>query len=153
MAKQRNVGKGKSLETCIFCRIAAGKADAEIVFQDAVSVAFLDRRPLFPGHCLLISRAHYESLLDLPKDLVAGLFVRTQLLARAVQEAMQAEGTLVAVNNRVSQSVPHFHIHVVPRHRGDGFRGFFWPRSGYKSHEALIEVQKALSSRLKKRVS
>lgn len=138
----------KSDRGCLFCRIAAGQAEAQMVFQDAVALAFLDARPLFPGHCLLLPKTHYESLLDLPQQLVSDLFVRAQLLAKAVQQAMQAEGTFVAVNNRVSQSVPHFHIHVVPRRRGDGLRGFFWPRSSYKSVEEMTEVQHALSTRM-----
>lgn len=149
MAKQRCIGTDKPQGTCTFCSIAAGEANAEIVFQDAESMAFLDRRPLFPGHCLLISKTHYESMLDLPEDLVGRIFVKAQLLARSVQAVMKAEGTFVAVNNRVSQSVPHFHIHVVPRRRGDGLKGFFWPRRRYESQEKLVEVQKALASHLK----
>ena len=108
-------------------------------------MAFLDRRPLFPGHCLLITKAHFRTLTDLPAEIVGPLFLNAQLLAKTVQEAMKAEGTFVAINNVVSQSVPHFHIHVVPRSKGDGLRGFFWPRSTYKTAEAMTAVQRALS--------
>jgi histidine triad (HIT) family protein len=149
MAKTRRAATSQAEGECLFCRIVAGHAEAQIVFQDGVALAFLDTRPLFPGHCLLIPRTHYESLLDLPQQLVSDLFVRAQLLAKAVQEAMQADGSFVAANNRISQSVPHFHIHVVPRRRGDGLRGFFWPRCSYKSQEEMAEVQRALSVRLK----
>lgn len=149
MAKTRRAAISQAEGQCLFCRILDGHAEAQIVYQDGVALAFLDTRPLFPGHCLLIPKTHYESLLDLPQQLVSNLFTRAQLLAKAVQEAMQAEGSFVAVNNRISQSVPHFHIHVVPRRRGDGLRGFFWPRSSYKSQEEMVEVQQSLSGRMK----
>ncbi len=103
--------------SCRFCAIIAGEADAYRVFEDEVSLAFLDTRPLFPGHCLLLPKRHYEVLTDLPGEVLRPLFQNAQLLARAVETAMQAEGSFVAINNRVSQSVPHLHIHVVPRRR------------------------------------
>jgi histidine triad (HIT) family protein len=109
-------------------------------------VAFLDHRPLFPGHCLLVPRAHHETLLDLPPPLVAPLFLAARLLAGAVQEAMSAEGSFVALNNRVSQSVPHLHVHVVPRRFKDGMRGFFWPRQKYESAEAMRRAQAAVAA-------
>lgn len=133
---------------CLFCRIASGDVQAKIVFEDAISIAFLDIRPLFPGHTLLISKAHYQTLVDLPPTLVGPLFTNVQLVTRTVQEAMNADGSFVAINNTVSQSVPHFHIHIVPRRRGDGLRGFFWPRRKYEDAE-MIAVHEALSSRLK----
>lgn len=102
-----------------------------MVFEDPVTVAFLDVRPLFPGHCLLIPRSHYGALPDLPVDLVGPLFAAVRLVASAVEEGMVAEGTFVAINNRVSQSVPHLHVHIVPRRRKDGLKGFFWPRQPY----------------------
>jgi histidine triad (HIT) family protein len=148
MAKTRRAGAVGLDPECLFCRIVAGYADAQIVVQDAVALAFLDTRPLFPGHCLLIPKMHYESLLDLPRQLVSSVFLRAQVLAKAVQEAVKSEGTFVAANNRVSQSVPHFHIHVVPRRRGDGLRGFFWPRSSYKSPQEMAEVQQAISAQM-----
>ena len=120
-------------EGCAFCAIAAGEAEAHVVFEDEVSLAFLDNRPLFPGHTLLIPRRHHEAIWDLPDELVEPVFANARLLARAVREAMDAQGAFVAMNNVVSQSVPHFHVHVAPRNRKDGLRGFFWPRTKYES--------------------
>ena len=116
------------------------------VFEDEISIAFLDHRPVFPGHCLLIPKGHFETLTDLPGDLIGPFFQNAQLLARAVENALEAHGTFVAMNNRVSQSVPHFHVHVVPRRRKDGLRGFFWPRYPYKSDEEATAVQTAISA-------
>jgi len=129
---------------CAFCAIAAGGGDAHVVFEDEVSVGFLDNRPLFPGHTLLIPRAHHEAIWDLPDDLVGPLFLNARLLAAAVREAMDSEGAFVAANNIVSQSVPHFHVHVVPRNRKDGLRGFFWPRRKYGSEEEAIAARDAV---------
>jgi histidine triad (HIT) family protein len=123
--------------TCLFCQVVAGDVAAEIVLDEPHALAFLDHRPLFPGHCLLIPRDHYETLTDLPVDLVPPLFTTARMLAGAVERAMEGEGTFVAINNRVSQSVPHLHVHVVPRRRKDGLRGFFWPRNRYASDEEL----------------
>ena len=120
---------------CIFCDIVRGDIEAEVVFENEVCLAFLDHRPLFPGHTLLVPREHYETLTDLPEELVEPVFSVARFLARAVQEAMEAEGTFVALNNKVSQSVPHLHVHVVPRRRKDGLRGFFWPRRKYRGDE------------------
>lgn len=131
---------------CAFCAIVEGRSEALFVLEDETAVAFLDHRPLFPGHCLLVPRAHHETLLDLPPPLVAPLFLAARLLARAVQEAMSAEGTFVALNNRVSQSVPHLHVHVVPRRFKDGLKGFFWPRQKYESAEAMRRTQEAVSA-------
>jgi histidine triad (HIT) family protein len=122
---------------CPFCEIVAGEAAAEIVFEDETSVAFLDLRPLFPGHSLLVPRAHHETLADLPAALVEPYFAGAQLLSRAIPEAMGAQGSFVAINNVVSQSVPHLHTHVVPRVRKDGLRGFFWPRGKYPDDAAM----------------
>ncbi|HXG33289.1 MAG TPA: HIT family protein [Bryobacteraceae bacterium] len=127
-------------EACRFCQILQGMLDARVVFEDAVCVAFLDHRPLFPGHTLLIPRRHFQTLGDLPEELVAPLFGSAKLLARAVELAMGAEGTFVAINNRVSQSVPHLHVHIVPRRHKDGLRGFFWPRQKYESDEVAARV-------------
>ena len=120
---------------CIFCQIARGELEAEIVFEDDVSLAFLDNRPLFPGHSLLIPRDHVETLGDLPDELVEPYFRNVRLLSIAIRDAMGAQGSFVANNNVVSQSVPHLHFHVVPRVRKDGLRGFFWPRRKYKAGE------------------
>ena len=131
---------------CVFCRIAARETEAKIVFEDDVSLAFLDARPLFPGHSLLITKTHYETIDVIPKDLIGALFSNAQDLAAAVKGAMQAEGTFVAVNNTVSQSVPHFHVHIVPRRRKDGLRGFFWPRHAYSGEDEMIAVRDVLLS-------
>ena len=107
-------------------------------------MAFLDHRPLFPGHCLLIPRAHYETLPELPQELAAHLFGNVQILSRAVEEGLGADGSFVAINNRVSQSVPHMHIHVVPRRKKDGLRGFFWPRQKYSDESEMESVRRTL---------
>lgn len=129
---------------CIFCRIADGAVPAVVVFEDERSLAFLDHRPLFAGHCLLIPKVHYETLRDLPRDLVGPLFANSQLLSAAVEEGLGAEGSFVSVNNRVSQSVPHLHIHVVPRRKGDGLKGFFWPRRKYRDDDEMQSTSRAL---------
>lgn len=120
---------------CSFCAIVAGEAAAEVVFADDSTVAFLDARPLFPGHVLLVPREHLATIEDLPAERVERFFLNGRRLARAVREAMGAEGTFMAINNTVSQSVPHLHLHVVPRVRKDGLRGFFWPRHKYGEGE------------------
>lgn len=133
---------------CPFCAIARGDAEAHVVFTDEASLAFLDNRPLFAGHLLLIPREHHVTLSDLPVDQVGPLFVNARLLASVVEEAMDAEGTFVACNNRVSQSVPHFHVHIVPRRRKDGLRGFFWPRRRYADAAEMIRVAETLRATL-----
>jgi histidine triad (HIT) family protein len=125
---------------CPFCRIAGGAEASHVVFEDERTLAFLDKRPLFPGHALLIPREHHETLADLPGELLGPLFAAAQLLSRAIPEAMEKPGSFVALNNVVSQSVPHLHVHVVPRQRKDGLRGFFWPRSKYASEEQMAET-------------
>ena len=135
---------------CLFCRIASGELPATIVYEDDNSVAFLDHRPLFPGHTLLVPREHVETLGELPAKLVGPYFEAAHLLARAVESAMEAEGTFVAMNNRVSQSVPHLHVHIVPRRRKDGLKGFFWPRTKYKDGEEMEEVKKKIATTLRK---
>ena len=129
---------------CIFCDIVAGTIPAEVVFEDEVSIAFLDIRPVFPGHTLLVPRDHYETLPDLPDALVGPLFANARMLARAVPEALEAEGTFIAMNNKISQSVPHLHVHVVPRRHKDGLKGFFWPRRHYSSDEEIQRVAGAI---------
>ena len=116
---------------CAFCAIAAGEAAAHVVHEDERTLAFLDRRPLFPGHVLVVPRGHAATLPALPASEVGGLFGAVRLVAGAMPGALDAEGTFVAINNGVSQSVPHLHVHVAPRRRGDGLRGFFWPRRAY----------------------
>jgi histidine triad (HIT) family protein len=134
--------------SCVFCQIARGQSEAALVLEDEQCVAFLDHRPLFPGHSLLLPRAHCATLGELAPELVAPLFARVQRLARAVERALAAEGSFIAINNRVSQSVPHLHVHVVPRRRGDGLRGFFWPRAQYTSAEEAQRVQAAIRAAL-----
>ncbi len=137
------------MTACLFCQVIAGEAPAHRVLDEPGAVAFLDVRPLFPGHCLLVPRDHHETLGDLPEALVADLFTTARRLALAVQAAMDAEGSFVAINNKVSQSVPHLHVHVVPRRRKDGLRGFFWPRTRYaddtEAQEVADRVRAALS--------
>jgi histidine triad (HIT) family protein len=128
------------LTDCPFCAIAAGAEAGHVVFEDEISVAFLDSRPLFPGHSLLIPREHLETFADLPDDLIGPLFANARLLSRAIPEAMGKPGSFVALNNVVSQSVPHLHIHIVPRKPKDGLRGFFWPRTKYDSEEQMQDV-------------
>jgi histidine triad (HIT) family protein len=135
---------------CTFCQIASGRLNANIVYEDDESLAFLDIHPLFPGHVLLCPREHYETLTDLPMSMAGPMMVKTQLLARAVEGAMDAEGTFIAVNNRVSQTVPHLHIHVVPRRRRDGLKGFFWPRTPYRDEAARAVVCDAIQREVQK---
>ena len=133
---------------CVFCEIVAGRIAAHIVFEDQISVAFLDSRPLFPGHCLLVPREHIETFADLPGGLIGPFFANAQRLSGAVERGMEAEGTFVAMNNRVSQSVPHLHVHIVPRRKKDGLRGFFWPRAPYASEEAAVDAQRRIVAAL-----
>jgi histidine triad (HIT) family protein len=129
---------------CLFCDIAAGVRDAHVVYEEALTLAFLDVRPVFPGHTLLIPRDHHETLVDLPAALHTPLLGGAQLLARAMEGDFGADGSFVAVNNRVSQSVAHLHVHVVPRHRKDGLRGFFWPRQKYAGDAEMASVAQRL---------
>jgi len=140
-----NMFEGGS-ESCKFCQIVRGAIQSRIVFEDDATLVFLDHRPLFAGHCLLIPKKHYETLRDLPAAVVPVLFGNLQLLAGAVEDALAADGSFVAINNRVSQSVPHLHVHVVPRRKKDGLKGFFWPRQKYENEEAILKVQEALRS-------
>jgi histidine triad (HIT) family protein len=134
---------------CLFCRIVSGEVAAAVVYEDGDSLAFLDHRPLFHGHTLLVPRTHIETFADLPLQQIEPYFKAAQLLARAIESAMEAEGTFVAMNNRVSQSVPHLHLHVVPRRRKDGLKGFFWPRTKYKDQEEIKSVQRKIISKIK----
>ena len=137
-------------DSCLFCRIVSGELPATIVYEDENSVAFLDHRPLFHGHTLLVPRVHVETLSELPVSLVGPFFKTAQLLSRAIEPALDAEGTFVAMNNRVSQSVPHLHVHVVPRRKKDGLKGFFWPRTKYNSDDEMLAVKKLIVSEIAK---
>jgi len=133
---------------CLFCSIVRNEIPAHIVLEDELSLAFLDHRPLFHGHTLLVPKVHFETLTDLPTELVAPLFERAQRLAGAVEKALQATGTFVAMNNRVSQSVPHLHIHIVPRRPKDGLKGFFWPRKKYADDAEMASTAAQIRSAL-----
>ncbi len=124
---------------CIFCEIVARAVPAQLVLDEPEAVAFLDTRPVFPGHTLVVPRDHRDTLLDLPPDGLAPFFGAVQRIARAVEVGLGADGTFVAANNKISQSVPHLHVHVVPRRRKDGLRGFFWPRHKYASDEEAAD--------------
>ena len=137
-------------DNCLFCRIVSGEVPATVVYEDKHSFAFFDHRPLFHGHTLLVPREHVETLGELPASMVEPYFKAAQLLARAVESGLEAEGTFVAMNNRVSQSVPHLHVHVVPRRRKDGLKGFFWPRTKYKGEEEMKVVQSKIAAALQK---
>ena len=146
MSGSETEGSRTPESSCVFCRIVAGELPAHVVLDDAVCVAFLDRRPVFEGHVLVVPRAHHETLADLPVDLVGPLFERVRLLQVAIEQGLGAEGVWMAVNNRVSQSVPHLHVHVVPRSKGDGLKGFFWPRQRYRDEVHLEEVAVTLAT-------
>jgi histidine triad (HIT) family protein len=133
---------------CVFCGIVAGDQAANRVLDDDVAVAFLDVRPLFVGHTLVVPRPHVVTLGDLPVADVAPLFERVRALSEAVRDATGAQGSFVAVNNVVSQSVPHLHVHVVPRTKGDGLRGFFWPRTRYDDDAHAASVAASIADAL-----
>ncbi|HEY4398368.1 MAG TPA: HIT family protein [Acidimicrobiia bacterium] len=133
---------------CKFCQIIAGEIPAHFVLDTDDVVAFLDHRPLFPGHTLVLPRDDIETLADLPEDRVGPFFRQVQRVEVAVRTAMEAQGSFVAENNVVSQSVPHLHVHVVPRRRKDGLRGFFWPRTRYASDGEMAAVAARIAERL-----
>jgi histidine triad (HIT) family protein len=134
---------------CIFCAILAGRTPASTVVDGPAGMAFLDTRPVFKGHVLVVPRPHIGQLTDLPAELVPGYFGLVQQVAAAVPRALGAQGTFVAINNVVSQSVPHLHTHVVPRTKGDGLRGFFWPRHKYASDDEAAEYAKRIAVELR----
>jgi histidine triad (HIT) family protein len=129
---------------CLFCEIIAGRVPAAVVYKDEHTTAFLDHRPLFPGHVLVVPNLHIETLPELTDSDLAPLFATARMIAAAVPVAMEATGTFVAINNVISQSVPHLHIHVVPRRKGDGLKGFFWPRQPYRDDAHIDEVRRAI---------
>lgn len=149
-AYARDVATGA---TCVFCEIVSGRADADLVWADDECVAFLDRSPLFVGHTLVVPRRHVVTLADLDPNEVGPFFRRVQQLSAVMPSALGAQGTFVANNNIVSQSVAHLHVHVVPRTKGDGLRGFFWPRTRYADGESartaslLGDAMRAISAR------
>jgi histidine triad (HIT) family protein len=131
-------------QDCVFCRIVRGEVQARTIHEDERTIVFLDSGPLFPGHCLVCPKDHYDTLLDVPGDLLEPLFSTAKLMAAAVERGLGAQGSFMAINNRISQSVPHLHVHVVPRRRQDGLKGFFWPRRPYKDEAEAAATQKAL---------
>jgi histidine triad (HIT) family protein len=133
---------------CVFCGIVAGSVPAFLVTRDEAGVAFLDTRPVFPGHVLVVPPTHIETLSSLPATSLAGYFGLVQRVAAAVEKGLEADGTFVAINNRISQSVPHLHTHVVPRRRKDGLRGFFWPRTRYGSDEEAADYATRIAAAL-----
>jgi histidine triad (HIT) family protein len=134
---------------CLFCSIVAGETPAAIVLDTPEVVAFLDHRPLFPGHTLVLPRRHVETLRDLDAATRDVLFAEVQRVAAAVQDGMRAAGSFVAMNNVVSQSVPHLHVHAVPRNRKDGLRGFFWPRTRYADAAEMEAAAQAIRAALR----
>ncbi len=130
--------------SCIFCKIIAGEVKAHTVYEDERIVAFLDTTPIFPGHVLVSPKQHYVTLMDVPPRLLEPLFSVTQAVCRAVEKGLEAGGSFVAINNRISQSVPHLHVHVIPRRPKDGMKGFFWPRRPYKDQEEMATTAAAL---------
>ena len=126
----------------MFCQIVAGEVAGDTVLETDDLVAFLDARPVFKGHVLLVPRTHVETLPDLPAGERDGVLAAAQRLAVAVKTGLGAQGSFVAINNTVSQSVPHLHLHVVPRTKGDGLRGFFWPRTKYADGEAAAYAER-----------
>ena len=133
---------------CKFCQIVSKELPSCIVFEDEISLGFLDHRPLFAGHVLFVPKEHFETLADLPVGLVGLFFADVQRLTAGVERAMKAEGSFVAINNRVSQSVPHLHVHIVPRRKKDGLRGFFWPRQAHPDQAEMRRAQAAIRSAL-----
>lgn len=133
---------------CVFCSVIDGTSPAVLVAATSQVVAFLDVRPVFDGHVLVVPRRHLEALEDVPDDLLVPLYATVREVAGAVRAGLGAEGAFVATNNRVSQSVPHLHVHVVPRTKGDGLRGFFWPRRRYDSDVAAAAVGARITAAL-----
>lgn len=141
---QIELGIGTPKKTCQFCLIVAGEQRCYKVHESNISFVFLDTRPLFPGHCLVVPKEHFETLSDLPRTYIGAVFATVRLITRSVEKAMNADGSFVAINNHVSQSVPHFHVHIVPRNRKDGLRGFFWPRHPYRDEASVTETQRKI---------
>jgi histidine triad (HIT) family protein len=137
------------MASCPFCAVVDGSQPTALVVDDAVVVAFLDHRPVFKGHVLVVPKAHVETLTDLPVEAVGPFFERVQRIALAVQDGLEADGSFVAMNNVVSQSVPHLHVHVVPRRRKDGLRGFFWPRTRYADDAEMADYASRIRDALR----
>lgn len=138
-------------DVCAFCNIINGKQDAHVIYEDSISIAFLDIRPIFYGHTLIIPKKHVETIYDL-EDKTSGRFLANiKIIGKAVEHGTKSDGTLIIVNNIVSQSVPHLHVHIIPRKFGDGLRGFMWPRKLYESEEHITVVLENIKKELKKK--
>ena len=137
-------------EGCIFCKIGAGELKAAVVYEDDLVIVFLDNAPLFPGHCLVCPKKHVNDMLDMPSSLVSPLFETARKVAQAVESGLEAGGSLICINNKVSQSVPHLHVHVIPRRPKDGLKGFFWPRRPYRDSNEMESVAESLRKALDK---
>jgi histidine triad (HIT) family protein len=134
---------------CVFCAIVRGEADADRIHEDAETVSFLDKHPLFPGHVLVVPRSHHVTLPDLPPELLAPLFGHARRMARAMEEALGMDGSFIAINNRISQTVHHLHVHVIPRRKGDGLKHFFWPRHDYADDRERRKTAQALAGHMR----
>lgn len=137
-------------DDCVFCRIVKGGLKADVVAEDEHTLSFLDSRPVFPGHVLVIPRQHIETLGDLDDAHMGPFFSQVRRAAQAVEAALDAEGTFVAQNNKVSQTVPHLHVHIIPRRKGDGMKGFFWPRRDYRDDSHRAEIVERLRGAFRK---
>ncbi|MCP0913114.1 MULTISPECIES: HIT family protein [Legionella] len=134
--------------TCIIDQIVNKKETACIIFENEQFIAFLDHRPLFPGHTLISPSKHVETLYDLPEDLIGDFFKLVKSIGKAVELGMNAAGSFIAMNNTISQSIPHLHVHAIPRNKGDGLKGFFWPRSRYLNEEHMLQTQEQIKRAL-----
>lgn len=134
---------------CHFCEIVEKTRDCVVIYEDSDSLAFLDIRPVFWGHTLFIPKKHYQTLYDLPNTLLSDFMIKTKKIGKAIEHGMLAEGSFIGLNNTISQSVPHVHIHIIPRNANDGLKGFFWPRQQYLSHDEMIKTQTAIRKYLK----
>jgi histidine triad (HIT) family protein len=141
---------GNGTETCKFCQVINKEAESYIIFEDELTLGFLDIRPLFPGHVLIVPKTHYASLSEIPSDAVSALFNNAKKISIALESGFHGDGTFIALNNKVSQSIPHVHVHVVPRRFKDGLKGFFWPRYQYKSKEEITQTQETIIRELQK---
>jgi histidine triad (HIT) family protein len=136
------------MKECIIDLIVEKKEKAHVIYEDNLFIAFLDTHPLFLGHTLLATKAHYDTFYNIPAHLLSPLFSIAQSLGKAVEKAMNAEGSFIAMNNTISQSISHVHIHIVPRKKGDGLKGFFWPRTKYDNQEQMIKIQEQITTSL-----
>ena len=129
------------MDNCIICKIVSSPEKNFVVYEDEGYIAFLDIRPVFLGHCLLSPKTHYSTFYDLPNEKIEDYFTLLKRLGKSVEKAVSAQGTFIAMNNKISQSIPHLHCHIIPRNKGDGLKGFFWPRVSYQDDAQKKEIQ------------